>query len=253
MAKGGSKRRKAAAPRKAGAKKAATKTPASEHPGPASPGSDDATHRREKRPTQAERIEAHRRARRRRTRLIRYGAITVLTLGLGGFVAWGVASRRAEQRAVAAMTSGDCRYDTRSDPGRVNQHAQNTSFELEPPSGGIHDGSAATAGAYSEENRPSDGQIVHALEHGFIALWYRPDIGDSLDALEAIREDFRGDVLLLPRPTLETPVAATAWHRRLLCEDVEEANLRRFVERYRNKGPERVPRNSAAAIVEGTP
>lgn len=166
-------------------------------------------------------------------------------------MAWRIASRRAEQRAVAAMTSGDCRYDTRSDPGRVNEHRQNSSFELDPPSGGVHDGSVAPAGIYSDENRPSDGQVVHALEHGFIALWYRPNVGGSLDALEAIREDFREDVLILPRPTMETAVAATAWHKRLLCPDVEDASLRRFVERYRNKGPERVPRNNAAAMVEG--
>lgn len=167
-----------------------------------------------------------------------------MILGLGGFVAWGVASRRAEQRAVAAMTSGDCSYDTRSDPGRVNEHRPNSRFELDPPSGGVHDASAAPAGVFTEENRPTDGQVVHALEHGLIALWYRPEVGQNLEELEAIREDFREDVLILPRPTMETAVAATAWHRRLLCPDVEEASVRRFVERYRNKGPERVPRNN---------
>ena len=252
MAKGGSKRRNTGAAKKAGPKKSVSKSAATGKAADSPTARGDTPRPTDKRPTQAERIEAHRRARRRRARLIRYGAIAVLTLGVGGFVTWGVVSRRAEQRAVAAMTSGDCRYDKRSDPGRVNEHRQNTSFELDPPSGGVHDGSVAPAGVYSEENRPSDGQIVHALEHGFIALWYQPDLSEGLDTLEAIREDFREDVLLLPRPTMETPIAATAWHRRLLCADVEDANLRRFVERYRNKGPERVPRNNATAIVEGT-
>lgn len=45
-----------------------------------------------------------------------------------------------------------------------------------------------------------------------------------------------------PRPSLEVPVAATAWHRRLLCGEVEPKTLRRFIDAYVNKGPERVPR-----------
>lgn len=248
MAKGGSKRRNVGAAKKGAAKKAAAKKAAPTDAPAGAPVEPQPGRRarRANRPTQAERIEAHRRARQRRQKLIRWGALAVITVVLGGIVAWRVAVRRAEQQAVAAMTSGDCRYDTRSDPGRVNEHQANTSFEFDPPSGGVHDVSAASAGTYTEEQRPSDGQIVHALEHGFIALWYKPDISEEAVAdIEAVARDFRDDVLLIPRPSLETNVAATAWHRRLLCEGVENENLRRFVQRYRNKGPERVPRNSA--------
>lgn len=218
MAKGGSKRRKATAPKRNS-------------------------------PTRAERIEAERRKRRRRSQLIRYGAIGIVAVVVAGIVAWRVTVRRDEQRAIAAMTRGACSYDTRTDEGRVNEHRPNSSFQLDPPAGGVHDGSAAGAGLYNEDRRPEDGQIVHALEHGFIALWYHPDRVDDVEALESLAEEFSEDVLLLPRRSMQTPVAATAWHRRLLCESVEEPSLRRFIERYRNKGPERVPRNSAVGQV----
>lgn len=49
------------------------------------------------------------------------------------------------------------------------------------------------------------------------------------------------DVLVVARPSLPPPVAATSWHKRLLCERAERTTLLRFVEEYRNDGPEKVP------------
>jgi len=45
---------------------------------------------------------------------------------------------------------------------------------------------------------------------------------------------------VLPRDSLTVDVAATSWGERLLCPTVETGPLQRFVEAYRNKGPERV-------------
>ena len=101
---------------------------------------------------------------------------------------------------------------------------------------------AASAGEFTAKNVPSDGQIVHALEHGYVALWYRPDVaGDTVESLRGLRNKFERDVLLMPRPNLPVMVAATAWHHRLVCDTAEPESLRRFVAAYRNKGPERVP------------
>jgi hypothetical protein len=85
--------------------------------------------------------------------------------------------------------------------------------------------------------------VVHSLEHGYVAIWYRPDLAAAdLAALRQIAEDRPEDVLLLPRATLPVPVAATAWHRRLLCSRSEPASIRRFADAYIGKGPEKVPR-----------
>ena len=197
----------------------------------------------ERRVSRAERWEAEKRAKRRRSKVIRIAAGAVAAALVVGVVAWQLISRRNAQQIIAAMTSGDCRYDTRSDPGRVNEHGDNPTFRVDPPSGGVHSPSAARAGTYSEQNAPPDGEVVHALEHGFIAISYRPDLAArDVATLENIADEFDDDVLLLPRPTLDVPVAATAWHRRLLCSEVEPASVRKFVEAYRGKGPEKVPR-----------
>jgi len=216
------------------AKKAASKPKKARQANPDAP----------RRPTREERWEAERRAKRRRSRLLRLGASMAVAAVFIGIIAWQVTSRRNAQRTIAAMTSGTCEYDTESDSGRVNEHSSSPSFAVNPPAGGVHSPSAARAGTYSAASAPEDGQVVHALEHGFIAISYRPDVdADQLAELEQLAGDFDDDVLLLPRPTLDVPVAATAWHRRLLCAEPEPASLRRFVKAYRGDGPENVPRS----------
>ena len=197
----------------------------------------------ERRPTKAERLAAARRARRRKALLIRIAVSAVATAVVVAIVSWQVISRRNAQRVIAAMTSGDCTYDTRSDPGQVNEHGASPSFSVNPPAGGVHLASAARAGIYGVQAAPEDGLVVHALEHGFIAIFHQPDLADDhVRALQLIADEFSRDVLLIARSNLDVPVAATAWHRRLLCGSVEVPSIRRFVEEYRGEGPEKVPR-----------
>jgi hypothetical protein len=89
---------------------------------------------------------------------------------------------------------------------------------------------------------PADGNLVHSLEHGFVVLWHRPDLADAqLDQLLDVAQAYERDVLVVPRASLATPVAATAWHKRLQCPSTEPDVLQRFVAEFRNVGPEDVP------------
>lgn len=143
------------------------------------------------------------------------------------------------------MTAGDCRFDRRADPGAVNEHAANPTFKVEPPSGGVHDAGAASPGGYDAASTPPDGQIVHALEHGDIALWHREELPEpDMDSLQSIVDD-QPDVLLAPRPGLDVAVAAVAWHKRLLCDSVDLDALNRFIERYADEGPANQPEDAS--------
>lgn len=196
-------------------------------------------------PGRHERLEEARRARRRRSLLVRAVAVAGVVAVLGGLATWKLLGDRAERQAVAAMTAGDCRFDRRSDPGAVNQHAANPTFQVDPPSGGVHDPGAASPGTFEAASVPADGQVVHALEHGDIALWYRDDLPEAeLERLQTIADE-EPDVLLAPRPGLDITVAAVAWHKRLLCDGFELDAVRRFVDRYADQGPERQPEDAA--------
>jgi len=165
------------------------------------------------------------------------GAVGLLVLGAGALV-W--RNSRAEASARSAMTATGCRYDSRSDPGTGD--TGNTKFSVDPPSGGPHGASPAASRSYSSGEVPDDGAVVHALEHGRIAIWYRPDLpAPEIERLRSLLEVRDRMVLLVPRPSLSGPVAATAWRRRLLCPQPDVDSLARFVRTYANKGPEKQP------------
>jgi hypothetical protein len=115
-------------------------------------------------------------------------------------------------------------------------------YHVIPPAGGDHNPSPAGAGFYTSDNDPGDPHVVHSLEHGYVVIWYGPGLSSAdLDQLRSLDDQYSVDVLAVPEAHMAVPVAATAWHHRLLCGQVEPATLARFVTAYRNKGPERVP------------
>lgn len=193
-------------------------------------------------PTRAERIEAAQRERRRRRLLVRAlwaGAVLVVVAVIAGVV---INNRRASDRTVRRLEAGGCQFDRRSDPdaGQGRNHVPSPQYRVDPPAGGNHIAQAAPPGDYGA-NPPPDGQLVHALEHGDIVLWHRPDAGeDVLGPLREIADRYDGDVLIVSRPSLPTTVAATAWHRRLLCSQPDARALDLFVATFRDKGPEDV-------------
>ena len=194
--------------------------------------------------TREQRIADRRRAVRRRERRNRFIVVVVAVIAIGAFGLNFLSQRRTNQRLESALTGGSCRVDAASDrdSGSGRNHVASPSFKVNPPAGGNHTVQAASAGDFTGGNFPPDGQVVHALEHGYVALWYRPDTpAEMVDTLRGVRNEFDRDVLLLPRASLPVAVAATAWHHRLLCDTAEPEALRRFVRAYRNKGPERVP------------
>ena len=196
-------------------------------------------------PTRAERLAAAEAARRRKAArnraLIAGGLVAVLAL----LTITIINSRRSNARIVSALeSSGSCEYDSRndSDRGAGNNHVTgDVTYEVNPPSGGNHNPSTSPPGIFTVDNTPPDAQIVHSLEHGYVTIWHRPDVDTAtLDGLKGVTNKYPRDVLLVPRASLQQPVAATAWHRRLVCERSDVEALERFVKEYRNKGPEKV-------------
>lgn len=189
-------------------------------------------------------MEAARRARRRKSLMVR-----LAVAGIAGALVVGVAARVLSNRSEAneirsKLTAASCKYDTRADPTdpAPANHVPEPTYRVDPPAGGNHTPQAAKATTYREGEVPPDGQLVHAQEHGYVVLWHRPDLSQKdRDALQEVARRYERDVLVVPRPSLTTPVAATAWGRRLLCGNVEPDSLALFTRTYRNQGPEKVP------------
>ncbi len=219
--------------------KAAGTKPAGPKPGSTKPGGPARS-----KPTRAERVEAARRARRRKRRLTR-GALAGIAIALlVGVAARVVADRNEAGDVRRQLTAGSCTFDTRADPTdpAPQNHVPDPTYRVDPPAGGNHSPQVAAPGTYREGQVPPDGQLVHSLEHGYVVIWHQVDLdAAALDQLKELTSRYARDVLLVPRAPLEQPVAATAWHRRLLCERPDIEALERFVTEFRNEGPEKVP------------
>lgn len=186
--------------------------------------------------------EARRRTERKRAlrrRLILAGVGLALLALIFSRVTGG---RKAASDLAAGLTAGSCKVDQRADPGGEAVHVPDAKYDVNPPAGGAHSTQVASPVTVEPDgDPPPDPPLVHALEHGYVILWYQPDIPASqFEALVKVAERRERDVFVVPRPSLPVPVAATAWNRRLLCGELEEEPLSRFVDAYRNQGPEKI-------------
>lgn len=175
-----------------------------------------------------------------RRRLLLAGLVTVV---LAAAATWFVLGRQRDAALDDRLTAGTCSTDGRSDPTRPagQNHVPSPTFSVDPPAGGDHTANVASTGQYTP-GQVQDGPAVHALEHGYIVLWHRSGLADAeRQRLEDVRNRHVRDVLMIERPSLPVPVAATAWGHRLLCQQVEDDALAAFIDAYVNEGPERVP------------
>ena len=179
---------------------------------------------------------------RRVRRLVAGGLATAAVVGVGAFV---LADRRQNAELQTALTTGTCTTDEQTDPtaGAGSNHVPSPTFAVNPPAGGNHLIGAARGGVYAGARVPSDGLLVHSLEHGYVVVWHQPGLpAAQLAQLTDFQSARSGDVLVVERASLPVPVAATAWGQRLLCRQAEGSTLERFFNAYVGKGPEDVPR-----------
>lgn len=192
---------------------------------------------REQAATAAARAE---RARRRRTAWLSLGLILVVVVAGGAFL---VVKDRQAAALDRRLVAGDCTRDQRADPTRGGGHVAAPTYSVQPPAGGDHLVDVARAGIFVASKAPADGLLVHALEHGYVVLWYASSLpAGDVEQLVNLTDRHDGDVILVERPQLAAGVAATAWEQRLLCPGVEPDALEAFVERFVGAAPEDVDR-----------
>jgi len=126
-------------------------------------------------------------------------------------------------------------------------------YASKPPTSGNHFVEWAEDGSY--EDPPDIKKVVHALEHGRIAIFFKKSLpADARAALKAFYDDDNYQMLLLPDTTgMKYEVAASAWNadpqpngtgRLLGCPKYTDelfTALQSFKDEHRSRGPEPVP------------
>ncbi len=131
--------------------------------------------------------------------------------------------------------------------------AESVTYDSKPPASGKHYEVAAEDGEYED---PRDvKELVHALEHGRVIIWFRKTLpADERANLKALFDEDPYQMIITPDPTRMTyAVAATAWTadpqpngtgQLLGCPRFTPAvfdAIRAFKDEHRSNGPEAVP------------
>jgi hypothetical protein len=135
-------------------------------------------------------------------------------------------------------TAPACTTDASFDPG--GGQTTSPTYQVDPPAGGDYAATSAPAGNYTTDP-PTDAELVHSLARGYVIIWFDPstEVAD-LSGIEQVAASYPKDTLIVPRIGMQSPLVATAWHQRLLCQKLDATVLSDFIAASRNQGPETV-------------
>ena len=176
-------------------------------------------------------------------RLLGEGAEPARDASAGGFAARRALPTVRLTDLTAAAEAAGCTVTRQPSEGREHVEGE-VDYRANPPTSGPHHPVAAEEGVYAEA--PPTEALVHSLEHGRVVVQFDPDLPLAVRAdLRALYNEDPYHVLLTPNDTdMPFAVAATAWRHTLACPKAGERvfdAIRAFRDRYRDRGPERVP------------
>ncbi|MEK7630854.1 MAG: DUF3105 domain-containing protein [Patescibacteria group bacterium] len=181
---------------------------------------------------------ALRRVQMRKVKKIGFGVIVILLVVGGGYFVY---QSMPEERQLGTDYSR-----TIEDGGQdhTKEGEKTTTWKSNPPVSGPHWPDPQRDGIYDKE-LPEEG-VVHSLEHGRIWISYKPSIPDATK--EALKELARKNTYMVVsvRAANETDVALAAWNHldsfNLNADgSFDTVRVQDFIDRYRDKGPEKVP------------
>ena len=150
-----------------------------------------------------------------------------LILGLG-YWSW---------REITAPAPGELVTDLGREHVAVGTKLEETD---EPPTSGPHYGEWTKRGVY--EQAIDDGYLIHSLEHGYIVISYKCE-GGCEELKKRLREFYEQHkqkrLIVVPRLSLDVPLALTAWGRILKLTEWDEAKAEEFLRAWENRGPEK--------------
>ncbi|NQW21094.1 MAG: DUF3105 domain-containing protein [Chloroflexi bacterium] len=87
--------------------------------------------------------------------------------------------------------------------------------------------------------------LIHNLEHGGIGFHYDcpEECPEIVKALDDIIPSSPSQYIMSPYPGLPSKIAITGWRHHLYLDEVDEVEIRRFIDEYQDRAPESAPQN----------
>jgi hypothetical protein len=126
----------------------------------------------------------------------------------------------------------------------IQESAQATDWNSDPPTSGQHFGWWAQSGFYDEVI--PDGYLVHNMEHGYVIIYYNclvvdMDCESFKTAIESAITAAGNDpdthtvkVIAVPRPSMTNPITYASWGHLYKAESFDPEELVLYVQTYRS-------------------
>jgi hypothetical protein len=118
-------------------------------------------------------------------------------------------------------------------PATVLEYDYGTPF----PTSGVHAQTPATPGFFTHPQPLS--QLVHALEHGHVVIYYDAPGEEAAARLLALANEQVGEphgIVVVPSPGMGEQIVLTAWERRLVLPRYEEEKAAAFIAAFLGRG-----------------
>ena len=143
----------------------------------------------------------------------------------------------------AAIKAAGCTYKTPRLEGAGHTTKPQT-YKSQPPTSGPHNPVPAHDAAYLTS--PGNEHLVHALEHGRVIYWFKPNATDAVKGdLKKLYDEDKDLVVLTPNTApMPYEVAVSSWGKMIGCPTYNPRVIdafRAFRDAYRLKGPEYFP------------
>ena len=161
--------------------------------------------------------------------------LRILTSTLAAVVLFLFAQGAQAQGVPADVETIPAAPDARQHLPEGADHDYGTPF----PTSGPHSPHGTAAGFYTEV-LPSI-QLVHALEHGNIVIYYDQPGEAVTTRLRDWTRTYSGHwdgIVVTPSPGIGEQIVLTAWEKRLFLARYDEEEAAAFIDAFRGRGPE---------------
>jgi len=113
-------------------------------------------------------------------------------------------------------------------------------YQTNPPTSDDHLAQAENWGIYDKEIDDKAG--VHSMEHGGIWISYKDIDDESKKVLEEIGKSNSQSVIVSPRTANDNKIAIASWGRMTKLDSVDKVLIQKYIDTYKNQGPEKLAR-----------
>lgn len=170
-------------------------------------------------------------------------SVIVLLIILGGGVF--LLTKPQSSSSDQPQQAGKYKWQRYPDLGRTHvKEGTKITYNSNPPTSGPH---YPVWQKYGILDKPvADEYLVHSLEHGYIIFSYncaKLPKTTTCDQLKQQLTDVTKDkriwkIIITPRPSLDVPVALTAWTYLDKMETFDKTRAEAFIDQFRDHGPE---------------